>query len=282
MGSARSTSIRKRVYRHSALVRVTHWLNAASLLVLLLSGLNIFMAEPALYFGQASTFAHPLAAIEARRSASGALFGEVKLGDARIITTGLLGVSPDMTGHPQARAFPRWMTLPASRDLATARRWHFFFAWMLVFNAALYGVNAVLSGHFKRDIALRRGELGEVPRSIMDHLRLRHPTGEAAATYNVLQKIAYIAVLLILVPGMVITGLAMSPGMDAVLPFLTFVLGGRQTARSLHFLCAWSLVGFFLIHMLAMVMAGPINEMRSIITGWYTLPRDHDTEEEAA
>ena len=110
---------------------------------------------------------------------------------------------------------------------------------------------------------------------MVDHALLRHPTGLAATRYNVLQKLAYLAVILVLVPGMVLTGLTMSPGMDAALPILPWAFGGRQTARTLHFVFAWSLVLFFIVHMVEMVLAGPINEITSIVTGWYRVPKAH-------
>ena len=111
-------------------------------------------------------------------------------------------------------------------------------------------------------------------KDIKDHAALRFPTGEAALAYNILQKMAYGGVLFVLLPGIVLTGMAMSPAIDAAFHWLPDLLGGRQSARSLHFLCAAGLVAFFIVHIIMVVLAGPINEVRSMITGWYRLPQD--------
>jgi thiosulfate reductase cytochrome b subunit len=109
---------------------------------------------------------------------------------------------------------------------------------------------------------------------VKEHARLRFPTGAAALRYNVLQKLSYCAVLFGLLPLVILTGLAMSPGMDAAWPLLVDVFGGRQSARSLHFLAAAGLVLFAAVHIVMVLLAGPINEVRSMITGWYRLPRE--------
>ena len=270
-----SAHVPDRIYRHSITTRITHGLNAISLLVLLMSGLNIFMAEPALFFGQFADFAHPAVHIFAATGADGHLIGITQIGDAQLDTTGLLGVSNNAMGHPASRTWPTWATLPSYRDLATARRWHFFFAWLLVINGAAYLAWNTYVRHIQKDLWLTRQDLAAIPQSITDHIKLKHPTGLAATRYNVLQKIAYLAVIFVLVPGMVLTGLTMSPGADAAFPILPWIFLGRQTARSLHFIFAWSLVAFFIIHMVEMVLAGPVNELTSIITGWYKVPQDH-------
>ena len=264
-----------RIYRHSVVTRITHWLNAVSLLVLLMSGLNIFMAEPSLFFGQYADFDHPAVHIFAGVGPGGHLVGVTQVGGKPFITTGVLGVSTNAMGEPVARAWPTWATLPSYRDLATARRWHFFFAWLLVINGAVYLAWNTWVKHLQKDLWVTADDLRAIPKSILDHILLRHPTGAEATRYNVLQKLAYLAVILVMVPGMVLTGLTMSPGMDAALPILPWAFGGRQTARSIHFILAWSLVAFFLVHMIEMVLAGPINELTSILTGWYKVPKAH-------
>ena len=103
---------------------------------------------------------------------------------------------------------------------------------------------------------------------------MRFPTGEAALRYNVLQKLAYCGVLFGLLPLIILTGLAMSPALNAAMPFIPEMFGGRQSARSLHFLAMCGLIAFFLVHIAMVVLAGPINEVRSMITGWYRLPKD--------
>ena len=145
------------------------------------------------------------------------------------MTTGVLGLSKGPDGVSRPQGFPNWATLPAHHDLATARRWHFFLAWLLVINATVYWILASPNGHLRRDLAPTPEDVRprNVWRSIVDHLRLKHPVGEEAKRYNVLQKFAYLAVIVVLLPAMVLTGLTMSPGVDAAVPWLVDLFGGR-------------------------------------------------------
>ena len=170
------------------------------------------------------------------------------------------------------------MTLPSYQDLATGRRWHFLFAWLFVLNGTLYLSYSVLSGHLRRDLAPDLRDLNQVGRTILDHLRLRFPSGDEARRYNVVQKMAYLVVIGVLLPLMLLTGLTMSPGVNAAVPELLTVFGGRQSARTLHFLAAFSLVLFVLVHVAMVLLSGAWNNMRSMVTGSYVIRGDlHDT-----
>jgi thiosulfate reductase cytochrome b subunit len=152
------------------------------------------------------------------------------------------------------------------------RRWHLFFAWVLVANGIAYLAYTIASGHFSRELRPTRGELHGIGRSIADHLRLRHPKGEAARRYNVLQKLAYLGVVFGLVPFLVLMGLGMSPSLDAIWPGWIDVFGGRQSVRTLHFAAAALLVAFTLVHVFEVVATGAWNNLRSMITGKYRVP----------
>ena len=259
------------IYRHPLLVRLTHWANAASLLVLLLSGLQILCAHPAFYWGNTSRFAHPIAAILSDTAADGEPRGTLVALGEQFDTTGVLGASKGSDGQMGQRAFPGWITLPAELDLGAGRRWHFFFAWVFVLNGALYLLQGLLSRRLPGELVPTRAQLAHIGGSILDHLRLRFSHGAEARRYNVLQKLAYLPVVFGLLPLMVLTGLAMSPAIDARFPFLPILLGGRQSARTLHFLSASGLVLFALVHVLMVIAAGPLNELRSMITGWFVI-----------
>jgi thiosulfate reductase cytochrome b subunit len=168
------------------------------------------------------------------------------------------------------------VTIPSSYDLAAARQWHFAFAWVLVLPGLLFWLWGLVTRHVQRDLAPTRQELRprHIWRDIKNHARLRFPKGEAARRYNILQKLSYVGVIFGLLPAMVLTGLTMSPGMNAAWPWLLDLFGGRQSARSIHFICAGLLVAFILVHLTMVVLAGPVNELRSMITGWYRLPRE--------
>jgi len=257
-------------YRHRLPTRLWHWLNALTLAILLMSGLMIFNAHPRLYWGRyGANFDQPWLMIGP--TATG---GRLVVGKVEIPTNGVLGRWKDQKGRVQTRAFPWWATLPSHYSLAGARRWHFLFAWVLVLGGSLYVIASLVNRHFVRDLKPSREELRprHIWHDIKEHARLRLPTGEAAARYNILQKLAYIIVIFILIPTMILTGLTMGPGFDAAFPQLPDLFGGRQSARSIHFLCAWGLFAFFLVHIAMVILAGPVNELRSMITGWFRLP----------
>jgi thiosulfate reductase cytochrome b subunit len=262
-------------YRHTILIRIAHWLNAGVLLVMLMSGLQIFNAHPALYWGSQSDFAHPLLSLGAWQNSAGQVIrGVTQIGHWQFDTTGLLGASR-LDGTMVARGFPAWATLPGPQWLAMGRVWHFFFAWLFVINGVIFAVYALLRGHI-RDLTPTARDLDNLPHEIVQHAKLRFPKGETAKRYNALQKIAYFTVIFILGPLVVLTGLTMSPTMDAAFQFLPWMFGGRQSARTIHFICAFSFVGFFLVHIAMVVLSGTWNNLRSMITGRYFIEPEGD------
>ncbi len=254
------------VYRHSGWTRVTHWVWALSLFFLLLSGLQIFNAHPVLHVGHESGFRFDNSVLRIGTVEGGnGLRGSTELFGLGFDTTGVLGLSGPAE-RPQARAFPAWATIPSHHDLATGRVVHFFFAWMLVLTLAIWLTASLVNGHLRRDILPTPSDLKALPVDMADHARFRL---HRRKRYGPLQKLAYAAVLLVLLPLMVLSGLAMSPGFNAIAPFLVDMFGGRQTARTIHFTAMVLLVLFFLVHMAMVVAAGPLNELRSMITGWF-------------
>src|SRR5665213_112699 len=265
---------REVIYRHTLIVRVTHWLNVIVISLLLMSGLQIFNAHPRLYWGKYGANAdHAWLEMTALNPDSDKPVGVLRVGATQLRTNGVLGGSAGADGTPTQRGFPRWATLPGTQDLATGRRWHFFLAWLFVANGLIYFLFGALNGHFRRDLA----PMGEEVRprnifaSIIDHIRLKHPVGEAAKRYNVLQKLTYLAVVFVILPVMVLTGLTMSPGIDAVFPWLLNLFGGRQSARSLHFITANLIVLFVIVHVVEVFLAGVVNEIGSMVTGRYAI-----------
>jgi thiosulfate reductase cytochrome b subunit len=223
------------ILRHSALVRVCHWINALCFFALLMSGLQIFNAHPMLNWGGATDFDKPF-----------------------------LSLAP--------HGFPAWATLPEAQDLAAGRRWHFFFAWALVLNGAVYVVNLVARRHIL-DFLPGARELRSIPRAVWDHARLKFPKGDAALHYNVLQKLAYLSAIAAL-PILVVAGLTMSPAIDAAFPWLVSLFGGRQSARTIHFFLATFLVGFVAVHLAMVLVSGLANNMISMITGRYRIEEE--------
>lgn len=260
------------VRRHRASTRIWHWVNAVTLLVLLMSGLMIFNAHPRLYWSEYGANFDPAWLEIGQQSGKGYL----RVGSVQIGTDGLLGSWTDPEGLRRFRAFPSWATIPSRYSLADGRLWHLAFAWVLALGLLVYLAWSLVNGHLRRDIHITAHEWrwSHIWHDVRAHARLRFAMGEAARRYGVLQKLAYAMVLFLLIPLMIATGLAMSPGSDAWAPWLTQAFGGRQSARSVHFLCTWGLVAFTLVHVAMVVLSGPFNQMRGIVTGRYRVPED--------
>ena len=215
--------------KHRLSTRLWHWINALALIVLFMSGLNIFNAHPRLYWGEAG----------------------FNPGEAWLIL----------------ERFPHWLTIPGYYSLADARLWHLFFAWVLAVGLSLFLVISLVNKHLQRDIHITRPEwrVSSIKEDIAAHLKFDWSHGDRK--YNVLQKITYALVIFILIPLMIFTGITMSPAMNANWPWLLDIFGGRQSARSLHFIAAWGLFAFFVVHILLVLLSGPIGQMRDMILG---------------
>lgn len=223
------------VVRHRASTRVWHWVNAIAVIVLLMSGLMISNAHPRLYWGE-----------------YGANFDPAWL---------------------ELPRFPGWATIPSTYSLSGARRWHLAFAWVFAAGLILYLIISLLNRHAQRDLTPTKQELTPraVWRDIVDHARLHFPTGEDALRYNVLQKLSYFGVVFLILPLLILTGLAMSPAMGAAWPWLVDMFGGRPSARSIHFICATAMALFIAVHLMMVLLSGPVGQIRSMITGRYRI-----------
>jgi len=259
------------VRRHSGLVRITHWINVVAVFFLLISGLQIFNATPGLYLGNYADFDHPVMSLTAANTPSGPV-GITQIGPLHFNTTGFLGLSI-YNGQWAARGFPGWATVPSYQDLATGRRWHFLFAWLFAINGAVYLIAGLASGHLWRDLVPSLRDIRGIGRSIVEHAKLHF---EHVREYNVLQKLAYLGVILVFIV-LVLAGMTMSPGLDAAFPFLVDLFGGRQTARTVHFVCATLVVLFIVVHIVMVLISGLWNNLRSMITGRYAVSAESET-----
>lgn len=226
------------IYRHRVVTRLWHWINAITIFIMIGSGLMISNAHPHLYWGNyGANFDHPWLSLP---------------------------------------RWPGWVTIPGSYNLALARRWHLLFALVLGFGLLLFMIASLINRHFQRDLRVRAGELK--PRNLLhdlkEHLAFRFHDPANPAAFNIFQKLSYVLVIFILIPVMILTGLTLSPGMNAAWPWLLDIFGGRSSARSIHFIAAAALVAFTIVHLLLVMLAGPLNEIRSMITGRWTIPGD--------
>ncbi|MBO9714373.1 cytochrome b/b6 domain-containing protein [Sphingomonas sp.] len=230
----------RRLYRHRLATRLWHWVNAVTVFIMIGSGLMIFNAHPRLYWGQ-----------------YGANFDHAWL------------VLP---------RFPGWATIPSTYSLAIARHWHLFFALILAFALLGFMIASLANRHFRERLTLRRAELApaHLLADLKAHLAFRFHDSADPLAFNIFQKLAYIGVIFVLLPLLIFTGLALSPGMGANWPWLIDVFGGRQSARSIHFLCMAATVAFIVVHLALVILADAVNEVRSMITGWWTLPDEEE------
>ena len=223
--------------RHAALVRVTHWLTTACFLALLVSGLEIVVSHPRFYWGESGNVLTP------------ALFSIPIPSSRATVPTGYGYVLPDQNG---------W-----------SRYLHFEAAWMLVLTGALYVIWGALSGHFRKDLLPdpRDRSVAAMSRAFARHLRVARPAAAEARSYNVVQRLTYLLVIFVLFPLIIWTGLAMSPAFVSAVPSTVTLLGGRQSARTLHFLVTLSLVAFLLVHVAMVWLAGFGARVMAMITG---------------
>ncbi|GHA17689.1 hypothetical protein GCM10007989_11110 [Devosia pacifica] len=254
------------IYRQSIWTRITHWTWVICLFFLLFSGLQIFNAHPTLYIGQQSGFEFDNSVLSMRAiNTDTGPRGQTTVFGQTFDTTGVFGMSGPAE-NPHFQGMPQALTIPSFRDLATGRVVHFFFGWIFVGALLVWFVASFINGHLKRDLVPKGDDLRALPGDVKAHATLKFKHGRS---YNPIQKLTYFLVFVVLFPLIILTGLTMSPGMDAAWPWLLDIFGGRQTARTIHFGAMLLLVAFFIIHILMVVAAGPINELRSMLTGWY-------------
>jgi Ni/Fe-hydrogenase b-type cytochrome subunit len=253
------------VYRHNRITRLTHWVNAVALAVLFMSGLQIFNAFPRLHWGDKTDPEDAFLSITAKED-DGDLRGYTDVFGYRIDTTGLLGLEYTDAG-PSARAFPSWITIPGFFWLAGGRRWHFFFGWLFALNGLLYFVFNLFNGHMRKFLFTPKNA-AKVPAMVLYYLRLRRQSPQDEE-YNPLQKLAYTSVFLILTPVVLLSGMAMSPQLNVAFNWLPAAFGGRQAARTVHFILAFGFILFTFGHVFMVLTTGVVNNMRSMLTGWY-------------
>jgi len=261
-----------RVYRHGIAARVAHWAWTLAILVLVMSGLQIFNAAPYLDASDKSNPARRVLAFDAENTPAGPAGYTVLFGH-RFRTTNLFGYTDDGLGGAGARAFPAWLTLPGPQDLADGRRWHLLFAWVMFLAWVAYLISAGVRGKL-RDLVMRPDDFRKLWPMQLYYLRLRREPPQHG-TYNPLQKLTYNVVVFAFFPLLILSGLTLSPGVDAAVPWLTSAFGGRQFARLWHFTLMVLLLGYFATHLVLVVSTGFWNNMRSMITGWFVLgPHD--------
>jgi thiosulfate reductase cytochrome b subunit len=223
--------------RHAAVVRVTHWLTTLCFFALLISGMEIVISHPRFYWGETgNVLTTPLFKIPIPSSRS-------------LVPTGYGYVMPDQNG---------W-----------SRALHFQSAWIVVATGLLYVIWGLLTGHFRKGLLPAKTDLSRrgIWTVIANHLHFKRPSDEEAWSYNVLQRLTYLFVIFILFPLVIWTGLAMSPAFVSAFPATVTLLGGRQTARTLHFFITLALTLFLLVHLALVALAGFRSRMRAMITG---------------
>lgn len=215
--------------RHALSTRLWHWITVVCVIILFMSGLTISNAHPWLYWGR-------------------------------------WGFEPADAWLAVPR-FPDWMTIPGYYSLAKARSWHVFTAWPFALALLLGWLAMMANRHFARDIATSRREWSRaaIAADVKAHLRFDFTHG--SGKYNFLQKLSYGLVLGVILPGLVLTGMAISPGMGPGFGWMVEFMGGRQSARSLHFIFAWALFAFFIVHVALVLLTNPVRQMRAMTTG---------------
>jgi thiosulfate reductase cytochrome b subunit len=232
-----TTPVTKDTPRHTAVVRVTHWVTTLCFLALLVSGIEIVISHPRFYWGEAGNVLTP------------SLFSLPIPASRSSVPTGYGFVLPDQNG---------W-----------SRYLHFQAAWVAVLTGFLYVVSSLFTRHFRKNLLPARADLSwrALSRVIANHLQFKPPGDAEAWSYNVLQRLTYLFVIFVLFPLVIWTGLAMSPAIASAFPAAVTVFGGQQSARTIHFFVSVFLVLFLLVHIAMVCLAGFRNRMRAMITG---------------
>ena len=243
--SATQVPVSSPTVRHTALVRVTHWLTVLAFIALVVTGAEIVISHPRFYWGETGNVnMHPLFTLPIPASRD-------------TVPTGFGYVMPDQNG---------W-----------SRYLHFQAAWAVVLTGLVYAIAGFLTGHFRKNLFPPPGQrsFSAVRARLAQYLRRTSPDASEAHSYNVLQRTAYLSVIFILFPLVILTGLALSPGFNAAFPFIVNSFGGRQSARTLHFFISWALVLFFVVHVAMIALSGFISRMRAMITGRLNSPEEN-------
>jgi thiosulfate reductase cytochrome b subunit len=231
--------------RHTAVVRVTHWVTTLCFFALLVSGIEIVISHPRFYWGEAGNSLTP------------PLFHLPIPASRASVPTGYGYVLPDQNG---------W-----------SRYLHFQAAWVAVFTGLLYAVSGLFTGHFRKNLLPARADLSwrALSRVVANHLRFQPPAQAEAGSYNALQRLTYLFVIFVLFPLVIWTGLAMSPAVASAFPAAVTVFGGQQSARTIHFFISVLLVFFLLVHIAMVCLAGFRRRMRAMITGRAGADKEH-------
>jgi len=223
--------------RHSALVRVTHWITTLCFLALLVSGIEIVISHPRFYWGETgNVLTTP--------------FFKLPIPSSRaLVPTGYSYVLPDQNG---------W-----------SRYLHFQAAWVLVLTGLLYIISILFTGHLRKNLLPRQADLSlrAFSAAIANHLRFKRPSEAEVWSYNLLQRLTYLFVIFVLFPLVIWTGLAMSPAFVSAFPLTVTSLGGQQSARTIHFFVSVALVLFLIVHVIMIFLAGFWTRVRAMITG---------------
>src|SRR5215469_16309920 len=231
--------------RHSALVRVSHWITTLCFFALLVSGIEIVISHPRFYWGETgNVLTTPLFKLHIPSS-------------RRLVPTGYGYVLPDQNG---------W-----------SRALHFQAAWLAILTGLFYAISGFFTRHFWKDLLPSKAGLSwrGLWHEIVDRLRFKRPGEADASSYNTLQRLSYLFVIFVLFPLVIWTGLAMSPGFDSAFPATVTLLGGRQSARTLHFFVSVALVLFLLVHLMMIFLAGFWSRTKAMIMGRTDLRTEH-------
>ena len=223
--------------RHSALVRLTHWITTLCFFALLVSGVEILMSHPRFYWGETgNVLTTPLFKLPIPSSRN-------------LVPTGYGYVLPDQNG---------W-----------SRYLHFQAAWIVVLTGLLYTISILFTGHLRKNLLPGQADLSwrALSTTIARHVRFERTSEAEAWSYNVLQRLTYLFVIFVLFPLVIWTGLAMSPAFVSAVPATVTALGGQQSARTMHFFVSLFLLLFLLVHVVMVCVAGFMSRMRAMITG---------------
>jgi DMSO/TMAO reductase YedYZ molybdopterin-dependent catalytic subunit/thiosulfate reductase cytochrome b subunit len=228
-------------------LRSAHYLNLLIMVLMIRSGLSILMDHPRLYWN-----------VHCTPGSEWARFTPLQVPADRV-----------WTAKDDARYISPWLALPGGRHtVGLARHWHFLLALLWTANGLIFVTLLVATGQWRRIVPHSWSIVSEAA-AIFVHYATFHLPAEPDGfyQYNALQHLAYFAVVFVLPSLSILTGLAMSLAIDNRFQWYPRLFGGRQSARSIHFLLLLGYLGFITVHVAMVVVTGLARNTDHIVMG---------------
>jgi methionine sulfoxide reductase catalytic subunit len=226
-------------------LRISHYINLLFIGLLIRSGLQILGAHPRFYWDDGCD-----------PDRAWLKFTKKKVPKDKLYTS----MDDEVSVSPV-------LALPGGKNLGLGRHWHFFSVIFWVLNGLIYVVLLFATGEWSRLIPTSWSIVPRAWETFLTYITFHIPPASDFRPYDPLQQLAYAAVVFLLGPFMILTGAAMSPAIEARFPWYIKLFGGRQSARSLHFLSLVAFILFIIVHTALVLIVHFSDNIRNVVLG---------------